>query len=490
MKNTNERGALPAIVAAIAVMAAWILFNGSALRSLHLRWLQLDEAYVIGYPAALLALWWGVRHREVIVRRNRGPSVVALLLLFGALLGGVAAQLVQLQLLQQLVALVSLWLIATTLMGWSAGRLLLFPAALLLLGIPLWDFLVDPLRMLTVWFSQHMLDLLAVPAHIDGYRISVPSGVLVVAGGCSGLNLFLAMLLLGLLFAESHQLPRARRVAIVLLAAAVGILDNWVRVFLLVIIAHQTEMQSELVHHHGNFGWWIFAIALLPYFWLAGRIERGGDHRQAPTHGLHEPISSAGKASSIGILICVLLIGAWWGAQQLEHRRGSASAGLQAPVGAVPVPASWLPAYTGQDVTQAWRKSANGDTYDIVALTYLEQRADKKLIYYSNVIAEEEVLRPLGRLAVAPGFDVNVAMVGGDSPRLVWWYWWVDGSTSVSALKTKLLQLKATLLGDPSAALIAVSKPCGISGCTQQGLSPDDDLRQILLELRQLQAAR
>src|SRR5690606_3851975 len=251
-----------------------------------------------------------------------------------------------------------------------------------------------------------------------------------------------------------------------------------------------TEMQSELVHHHGNFGWWIFAIALLPYFWLAGRIERGGDHRQAPTHGLHEPISSAGKASSIGILICVLLIGAWWGAQQLEHRRGSASAGLQAPVGAVPVPASWLPAYTGQDVTQAWRKSANGDTYDIVALTYLEQRADKKLIYYSNVIAEEEVLRPLGRLAVAPGFDVNVAMVGGDSPRLVWWYWWVDGSTSVSALKTKLLQLKATLLGDPSAALIAVSKPCGISGCTQQGLSPDDDLRQILLELRQLQAAR
>ena len=482
MKNTNERGALPAIVAAIAVMAAWILCNGSALRSLHLRWLQLDEAYVIGYPTVLLALWWGVRHRDVIVRRNRGPSVVALLLLFGALLAGVAAQLVQLQLLQQLVALVSLWLIATTLMGWSAGRLLLFPAALLLLGIPLWDFLIDPLRMLTVWFSQHMLDLLAVPAHIDGYQISVPSGVLVVAGGCSGLNLFLAMLLLGLLFAESHQLPRARRVAIVLLAAAIGILDNWVRVFLLVIIAHQTEMQSDLVRHHGNFGWWIFAIALLPYFWLAGRIERRGDPRSVRTHGLHDPIPRAAMTSSIGTFaafICLLLIGAWWGAQQLEHRRGGASTGLQAPAGAVPVSASWLPAYTGQDVTQTWRKSVNGDSYDIAALTYLEQRADKKLIYYSNVIAEEEALRPLGRLAVAPGFDVNVAVVGGDTPRLVWWYWWVDGSTSVSALKTKLLQLKATLLGDPSAALIAVSKPCGISGCTQQGLSPDDDLRQM-----------
>jgi len=37
--------------------------------------------------------------------------------------------------------------------------------------------------------------------------------------------------------------------------------------------------------------------------------------------------------------------------------------------------------------------------------------------------------------------------------------------------------------------LIAVSKPCGISGCTQQGLSPDDDLRQMLAELRQISAA-
>lgn len=492
MKTLQTHGVLWIILTGISILAAWALFSWQAILSLHVRWTHFDEAYAVGYPAVLLSLWWLIRHRQAIKDRRQTASGVALALLVGVLLIGVAARLVQLQLLQQLVALVSWWLIITTLLGWSVGRLLLFPVALVLSAIPLWDFLVAPLRVLTVLFSEHMLNWLAIPAHVDGFRITLPSGRIDVEGGCSGLNLFLAMVLVGLLFAESHYLPRERRALIVIVAAITGMIDNWVRVFLLVLIAHRSQMQSELVYHHGKFGWWIFVINLVPYFWLVTRIERSGAHvmQIARTRSTAAPTESASRIAGVGGMLVILLLTAWWSAVRLEHRSGLAVHGLTAPPLAISGAPTWLPKYSGQDLTQTWRLQRGAHAYDIVALTYLEQRAGKKLIYFSNRIADEGEIANAGTIAIAPGFNVNTAVINNQGRRYLWWFWWVDGSTSSSALKTKLLQLKANLFGDPSAALIVLSTVCNNATCPAQVPDVDDELRQILMNLRQLRAVK
>jgi EpsI family protein len=486
-KPNSLQGVLPASLTLLAVMA-WGVFSWQGLHSLHLRWIRLDEPYAVGYPAVMLCAWWLFRHREAIRRRIAAPHWLAFTLFAGALLGFAIGQLVQLQLLMQLGAIGLMWTGALCLLGWPVGRLLLFPLMLMALAVPIWDFLVDPLRTMTVWFTQHMLDALAVPALIDGYFIHLPAGDIEVAGGCSGLNLLLAMVLMGLLFAESHAMPRERRVAIVLLAIAFGILDNWIRVLALVLIAHFSQMQSELVHHHGNFGWWVFAINLLPFLWLAARIE--GPVRSAVAHtadavpGMTAQQGRAIVRSAVALLAGMVIVGA--AVAQLENRRGAMISGFADPTGGIAQAPGWLPQYSGQDVTQSWRFTLDGRPLELLALTFVEQRPDKKLIYYSNVIAGEHALRASGRVEVAPDFAVNTAVVNGGGLRAVWWYWWVDGAVSTSPLKTKLLQLRAMLTGDPSAALIALSTPCQRSDCTAliEELTPQ--VRPLLLESRQM----
>ena len=73
-------------------------------------------------------------------------------------------------------------------MGWRSAWYLAPTLSLLYLAIPLWDFLLLPLREATIGFVGAILDLLAIPALIDGFNISLPAGMLVVAGGCASVG--------------------------------------------------------------------------------------------------------------------------------------------------------------------------------------------------------------------------------------------------------------------------------------------------------------
>jgi hypothetical protein len=276
----------------------------------------------------------------------------------------------------------------------------------------------------------------------------------------------------------------------VALALAFGILDNWVRVLLLVLIAHFSEMESDLVRHHGNFGWWVFAVGLLPYFWLAARIERRTKSPSSAARTAGEAPKAPVIMRTAPLLAGGLMLILWVGMEQLQQRHGAASAGLELPVAGKPATALWMPEYTGQDRVQTWRLPVGARVFDLTALTYVEQLTDKKLIYYSNRIADDKRIRYAGHVDLASGFAVNTALLDADVTRQVWWFWWVDGSTSTSALRTKLLQLQAMLFGDPSAALIVLSARCTQTDCRQALVEPDTATRELLLALRAIKVAR
>jgi hypothetical protein len=191
--------------------------------------------------------------------------------------------------------------------------------------------------------------------------------------------------------------------------------------------------------------------------------------------------------------MAIVMSGLFIAVERLEQRRGLAEQGFVTPPNAFPMPvnaATWLPRYSGQDTTQAWRIRRDGDEYDVAALVYVEQRLNKKLIYFSNRIADEYALRDSGQLTVAPGFAVNTAIVFEKGWRLIWWFWWVDGATSTNAFETKLLQLRAMLFGDPSAALITVSTACSDDGCQKTKARTQADIAALLMDIRQLQPRR
>lgn len=460
----------PYLVATLLALAAWAAVNWPVLLSLHQRWMKTTETYALGYPVLAIGLWWLFDQRQQLRFAPKAPAPFALLPLAAVIALGFGARLVQFQTLQQMTIPVSLWLLVVLLYGWRVGRLTLFSCALLYSAIPLWDFLVDPLRQLTVVTTQALLHALKVPAIIEGFRITLPAGEIVVADGCSGLNLLLAAVVIGVINAKVALQQNGRRIALVAFAIALGIVDNWIRVSVLVLIGHYSEMRSELVYHHANFGWWVFAISLLPFFLFSAWLARGDSAPGAVEASAASTVPAAGgRPLAYAVIGAAVMLAMWVAVTRLEARSGSAVAGLARPQLSVPLKEGWLPHYTGYDVEQRWFVLRDGMAYEVAALTYLQQRRDKKLIFHSNRIADEFDTLRAGRVELH-GLAVNRAVIvdGAGGTRAVWWFYRVDGRVVADALQVKLRQLHAMLAGDPSAQLVTVSRPCDERDCAAE----------------------
>jgi len=490
----TKNSAIKATASVSMLLAAlsWIYFCWPALASLHQRWVRWDEPYAIGYPTVALSLWWLYERRDRLRQVNLAPAHSVWLALIPTIAISIAAGLIYLQVVQQLATPLILWLMVAAMLGWATARVLVAPIALLFFAIPFVD-IGNPLRTMTVWFSQHMLDLLHIPALVEGYQITLPAGTIEVANSCSGFNFLLAALFIALVLAESGRQKISQQVAIVLLGAGLGLIGNWIRVLSLVIIAHYSDMQNDLVRHHGHYGWGIFTVGLPPYFWLVGRIQGRVPSAAMPPRTLSQRETAQRAWSQIAVasvMVAAIITLSSMAISLLEHRRGTANAGFAGLPGAASIVPSWLPGYRGQDVTQSWKISAAGHIFELTTLTYIEQRADKKLIFYDNVIGAENTLIKQEQISVSSGFSANTVIIKHQPTRAVWWYWRVDGRTSASALKTKLQQLRALLFGDPSAALVVLSTPCWHEDCAQLMKELTPAAKSILFESSQMPPIR
>lgn len=466
-----------AVAASLAVVVAvqWPVWVGLSKRWSH------AEGYTHGYLVILIALYLVYRCWPRLRATPAAPSRLAFALLLPTVLVAFAGEAVQVQALQFLALPATLWLWAVAAFGWRVGWLLLVPAGMLYFAVPLWDVLTDPLRGLTVAVTQGALDLLRVPAYIDGFYIQVPVGTFLVAGGCSGLNYLVIGLLVGTLQAYLAQVAWWRRALMVAVAAALAVMSNWVRVTALVIIGYRTEMRSELVADHVAFGWWLFAGALVIFFLISMRLERGAGRPQPPVLPPQPLPANAARFAAAAALVVAVLPG--WEMMRAGGVVDTPARGLAAPKDGMALEQPWLPAFTGYDLRQSWQLDAEGRRFELVALTYWDQAQGKELVYFANRMADEDHTLRREVLPLENGLRVNRELIRtGAGPRVVWWYYLIDGEAASSAWQGKLLQLKAALKGDRRAALVALSSACHAADCREESvLSPA--LEQLLADL-------
>jgi EpsI family protein len=283
--------------------------------------------------------------------------------------------------------------------GRRVAQALAFPLGFLLLGVPVGEALIPPLMDWTADFTVTALRLSGIPVYREGTFFTIPSGQWSVVEGCSGLRYLIASITVGALFAYLSYQKTWKRLLFVVLSVIVPIIANGMRAYMIVMIAHLSDMKLALGIDHLIYGWLFFGLVMLLLFWSGSfwRDPEPGNSAQSPTLS-PEPVRAPRGAIAGAAVAVVVLAGAWplYAAHLDRSAESVAAPSLPAPAptqgwSIESTPATdWRPKYDGAtaSVFQTYRKG------DRVAMLYIgfypQQRRGAELVTSTNVMVVQK----------------------------------------------------------------------------------------------------
>ena len=452
---------------------------------LHRRWSDFDGSYSYGYLVPLIAAYmcWlrlpvaGSTGASFSTTLTRLASLAAAIAAVMATLVWVMSYLTFTGAIAQLMLPIILLSLMIVVLGISISRNLFMPILFLFFAIPVWEVLIEPLRTVAVFVTEQLLLLWRIPALLNGYSIQLTSGVVLIAGGCSGLNFLMTGLVIGVFHAFSFLSGKTRWIALALIVI-LSLVANWVRIFLLILIGHYSEMQHPLMHEHGTFGWVIYAAALVIYFVLMNFIEKGLASTQGTISEARNTVSPSLSGENGPLFNRRFFTGCFVAALCsfiALFARIEPSDGFNKALGFSmgdrlwqSEKSDWLPAYNGYDETQSWRYTGSNDLdLRLVTVNYYEQMQGKELIHDSNQLAAKGVnYRP--NLQLSNGIELTHSILrDGAKKSHLYTVFRVGDYYTISPLEAKLYQVLANFQGDERAALLVFKVDCSFN-CTEK----------------------
>jgi EpsI family protein len=346
-----------------------------------------------------------------------------------------------------------------SLLGSVAGsawlRRMLFPALLFSLALPIWGLLVAPLQLLAVAVVGSLLGLIDIPAVINDTHIRIAAGTFAVSQGCSGLRYLLVAAAVTLLWGHLYLRDWRTTLLYVLIGTLFALISNWLRILGLILIGHHTDMQHALMQDHNSFGWYIFAAALLPLFWIGRHLPYRQSEQTAPAKIL--PTTARPTAALLAMLALIaptLLL-------QLDADRRVLHAPLPANGWQAdrPQPQDWRPAFSGAD--QHWQLAYRQDPrrLNLHLFWYNLQRNDAELLGAGQTLLADGWTSVQIEQHCPPAWQCLV-LRSGQRERVAMASYLVNGRLTASNRQAKLQQLLAPLSGNSAAALIAFDGNC------------------------------
>lgn len=235
-------------------------------------WIIMDQDMSHGLLiiAAFLILLFQQVPLEVQQNNIRSQIILSALILFLSLFWWVFRSL-DIDILEQLMLPVLLALLLASVQGWKVSLQVIPTIGLLYFAIPIWSFASGAMVELSSFIVGGAVGMLSMPAFIEGNSITLPYGVVVIADGCSGSRYFVIALSLGYISVLYNRYSYRQAMIVIAIAGFVGLFTNWLRIFLLIVIGHLSEMQSPLMRDHEFFGWVLFGVLLIPLMYFSPR---------------------------------------------------------------------------------------------------------------------------------------------------------------------------------------------------------------------------
>ncbi len=447
-------------------------------------WNQLEMGdYAHGYLVLLISVYLVYDQRSQLKQLVPNTEYVAIIILIPAALLWMAAALVNVEVVQSLALLVLIMAIVWASFGSQVSRVLAFPVLYIIFALPVWFPLSPVLQNVTADAVFWMARLIEIPALREDNMITLPAGRLSIEEACSGLRYVLAALTLGTLYAYLNYQTLRSRIMVVLVFAGAALLANIIRVFIIVYLAYETDMQHPLITDHLTFGWYIFGglilLLLVTDLWLHKVQVQPNVSGEAVKKNLGS--SNSGKirpiffVALVAILVSAAPLMVMWSESPSQSEKISYD-NLLLAIGneraIMDTVDDWKPVYHGADTYKMVFQDDQHHKIHLFLGVYLAQGQGHELINDLNHISDDKIWRrgyPRARLNSIGGeeafkqraFEQQVLeqlLVKEDGTKRLVWYWYrVAGQNTVNKYMAKVLQLKGSLSGFKRASVVAIA---------------------------------
>ena len=441
-------GALTLGVLSLVVLVFW-----PTLLSMIEIW-DRSETFTHGYLIFPISVWLIWRERDVLAQIRPCPDLRGLVLLALAGVAWLLADAGSVNVVAQYAFIAMLIAVVWIMLGWSFTWAVFFPLMFLFFAVPVGEFLIPQLVEFTADFTVGALQLTGVPVYREGSHFSLVSGDWSVIEECSGIRYLIASITLGSLYAYLTYRSWKRRLLFVIAAAIVPVFANGGRAYMIVMIAHLSDMKLALGVDHYIYGWVFFGLVMMLLFWI-GSFWREDDQ---PQPVIAQPVaapdsSGAPRAMLLAALLALAVVVIWpayaiWLGQRtlpsLPVLQIQAQGGWQtrAPF------TDWTPHWIGADRQLRQSFSKAGRDVMLALDYYVTQRQGAELINSQNymIVRQHPVWSNVGESSatvniggqVLPVLQVKLKSVSGQ--RLLVWQWnLINHQVSVSDQQAKLV---------------------------------------------------
>jgi exosortase A len=233
-----------------------------------------NDTYVHGAFVGPVVLWLVWRERDRLRSVPAQPSAAGVCAVLAVCAVWVGGGLFDANIVEHLAATSIVAAIVLAVYGPHVVRALAFPLGFLLLATPVGEWLVPALMEYTADFTVTALKLTGFAVYREGLYFSTAKGDFAVEKACSGIRYLIASLTVGLLFAHLTFRTLRRAVIFVALAVVVPLIANGVRAWLIVVVAHVSDMRLAVGVDHFIYGWVLFGVVMAILFSIGFAMQR------------------------------------------------------------------------------------------------------------------------------------------------------------------------------------------------------------------------
>jgi exosortase len=348
-------------------------------------------------------------------------------------------------------------------LGWRLWYAILGPLLYLYFLVPFGEFLTPKLQDITAVFIRHGVDILGIPAYIDGHTIEIPEGIFYVAEACAGLRFLIASIAFGVLYALMMYRTPLRRTVFIAVSIIVPVVANGFRALGIVVLGHILGSAEAGAADHVLYGWIFFSIVILILI-VIGLPFRQDIHDAPPPVPVPAPVS--GPVGSAWIAAVAALIVSALGPATAAGLDRAAESRIAVVRPVVPDTGCKIQPITGaverSERRVTTRVACGAAQYDITVVVFPARSTAGPVVVerrrLSRPIAAEDISESwlttpdggrTGWLVVRSTDPTGITAVGV----------WVDGEPISLGLGMRIRMAQSSLFGSDASPVVVVVEP-------------------------------